>query len=589
MNTTLRSITEDIFSAAFTDLEYDTRFAQVVKSNRPDLCQFQCNGALAMAKKLGDNPRNIAQKIVEHLKDRPLFSSLDIAGPGFINITLTDEYIRDVIEQRRGVSGFSFPDQTSQTVVIDFGGPNVAKPMHVGHLRSAIIGDCLQRLFREMNYTVISDNHMGDWGTQMGMLITELKKEAPDLPYFDLDFSGEYPSDPPVTIQQLEEMYPRASAACKEDELRMAEALRATDELQGGHPGYVALWKHFVTLSVHTLKRDFERLGVSFDFWLGESFYMDRMKQVVARLKKEGFAHTSDGALVMDVSRKDDKKEFPPVMLEKSEGGFLYATSDIATIEYRQEAFGPARISYVVDKRQGLHFEQVFRAVQKSRIISEDVVLEHVGFGTVNGPDGKPFKTRSGGVMKLHDLIEKVVAKACDRMDESGIAMDFSADQRGDIADKVGLAALKFADLSNHRLSDYIFDIDKFSRFEGKTGPYILYTAVRIKSILRKVEQAGFSAGKLQPFVHGSERDLLLELAKYSDVLYKTAEDSAPNYLCDYIYDISQVFNRFYRDCHILREENALVRGSWIATAQFTLRTMEHILSVLGIGIPERM
>ncbi|MGM0444714.1 MAG: arginine--tRNA ligase [Fibrobacterota bacterium] len=588
--TTIRKMVEEKVARAFTEAGIDTEFARVVGSNRPDLCQFQCNGALAVAKRLRRNPREIAQEVLDNLGEDPFFSGLSLAGPGFINISVTDEGLCSFCNETAEKGGLTYGSGAEcGTVVVDFGGPNVAKPMHVGHLRSAIIGDSLQRLFRELGYTVISDNHLGDWGTQMGMLISELRRRRPELPYFNADHPGDYPAEPPITITELETMYPEASKKCKADETLMEEAIATTDELQRGNPGYTALWRHFVSLSVKTLKNDFARLGVSFDYWLGESFYMERMADVVADLRRKGLAEKSQGATVMDVSRKDDSKEIPPVMLEKSGGGFLYATSDIATIDYRVQEFGADRICYVVDKRQALHFEQVFRAVGDAGIVPQNMCLEHVGFGTVNGTDGKPYKTREGGVMKLADLISRVIEKARERMEESGIAADLSSQERESIAETVGLAALKYADLSNHRLSDYVFDIDKFSRFEGKTGPYILYSAVRIKSILRKAAAQGFRAGMLQLPRHDSERELMLELSRGQDVVEKASRDCAPNYLCDYVYDISQIFNRFYRDCHIMKENDPAVRDGWLRLCGLTLAVMEKQLAVLGIAVPERM
>jgi len=427
----LQSIISKKFSAAFEQAGFDPKFGSVVESQRPDLCQFQCNGALAAAKSMKLNPVESAQKIIAILSNDPDLKSITTAGPGFINITVSDECIarhaNEIFsDERAGCDKASVPENT----VIDFGGPNVAKPMHVGHLRSAIIGDSIQRLYKFLGHSVTSDNHIGDWGTQMGMLIRELRIREPQLPYFDESFSGEYPKDPPLSISDLEEMYPTASKFCKSDETAMAEAVRATDELQSGRRGFVALWKHFVNLSVATLKNDFSKLGVEFDTWLGESFYTDRMNSLVARLTKEGHAVESNGATVINVMLESDKKEVPPVMLVKSGGGFLYATSDIATIEYRMEKFLADRILYVVDKRQSLHFEQVFRAVRKIGIVKENTILEHVGFGTVNGSDGKPFKTREGGVMKLGDLITLVTDKAIERMKEAEIAQDLDESEK---------------------------------------------------------------------------------------------------------------------------------------------------------------
>ncbi len=587
---TLRSKIEEVVVDVFESIGIDGKFGVIVKSARPDLCQFQCNGALAASKQAKRNPREIATEIIEKLSDNPMFEKLEIAGPGFVNFTLTDEtlvaHAAEVsVEESLGCD----TSEKNSSVIIDFGGPNVAKPMHVGHLRSAIIGDSLQRLFTHLGYSVVSDNHLGDWGTQMGMLISELRRREPSLPYFDDSFAGEYPTEAPIQISDLEKMYPEASKACKADEALMAEAITCTNELQQGKAGFVALWKHFVNLSVLTLKNDFDKLDVEFDHWLGESFYQDRMGTVVDRLKDGGYAELSDGATIMQVQEETDKKEFPPVMLVKSGGGFLYATSDIATIDYRIKEFDAKRICYVVDKRQALHFEQVFRAVKKSGIAEESLLLEHVGFGTVNGKDGKPYKTRDGGVMKLGDLIALVIEKAGERIEAVGVATDETPEKRAEIAKTVGVAALKFADLQNPRISDYIFDIDKFSSFEGKTGPYLLYSGVRIKSILRKAADAGVTAGKISVLTTDAERKLILELARFEDVLLGAATDTAPNYLCDYVYEVSKAFNRFFKECHILREENEETRGSWLALVEYTLKTMETVMGLLGISIPEKM
>jgi arginyl-tRNA synthetase len=578
----IREFVEVLVEKAFQEAEIDKKFAKVVKSQRPDLCQFQCNGALAAAKVLGKNPREIGQKIVDILLINTDFAKVEIAGAGFINISLKDETIAKTILQEN-CNDYNL----SQTIVLDFGGPNVAKPMHVGHLRSAIIGDCLQRLFKYSGCKVIADNHLGDWGTQMGMLICKTKEKYPDLPYFDDNFSGEYPKNPPFDISQLELLYPLASKECKENPQKLEAAAKATDELQQGKKGFVALWKHFVNLSVETLKHDFSKLDVEFDYWLGESFYADKMKEIVEYLKKENFAKESQGALVLNVAESTDTKEIPPVLLVKSGGGFLYATSDIATIDYRVKEFSPNRICYVVDKRQSLHFEQVFRAVKKTKIAPQELLLQHVGFGTVNGTDGKPYKTREGGVMKLSDLIDSVINKAKERIEEAGLAADESESEKKKIAETVGISALKFADLSNYRLSDYIFDLDKFCAFEGKTGPYLLYTAVRIKSIIRKANAAGISTGDIK--ITDNDRDLLLEIGRMNEVLESATVDCSPNFLCDYIYGLSQEFNRFYKSSPILHEENFDLQSSRLKIAEITLETIEIILGILGISIPEKM
>ncbi|MDR0303172.1 MAG: arginine--tRNA ligase [Chitinispirillales bacterium] len=578
----IREFVEISIEKAFEEAEIDKKFAKAVKSQRPDLCQFQCNGALAAAKILGENPRNIGQKIIGVLSKNTDFAKVEIAGAGFINITLKDDIIAKIISQRN-YNNHNSP----QTIILDFGGPNVAKPMHVGHLRSAIIGDCLRRLFKYLGCKVIADNHLGDWGTQMGMLICKTKEKYPSLPYFDEDFFGEYPKNPPFDISQLELLYPQASKECKENPQKLEAAVKATDELQRGKKGFVALWKHFVDLSVETLKRDFSKLGVEFDYWLGESFYADKMKEIVEYLKKENFVKESQGALVLDVAESTDTKEIPPVLLVKSGGGFLYATSDIATIDYRVKEFSPNRICYIVDKRQSLHFEQVFRAVKKTKIAPPELFLQHVGFGTVNGTDGKPYKTREGGVMKLSDLIDLVVNKAKERLEEAGLAVDESENEKIKIAETVGISALKFADLSNYRLSDYIFDLDKFCAFEGKTGPYLLYTAVRIKSIIRKAKEANITSGAI--LIGDNDRDLLLEIGRMNEALELAAADCSPNFLCDYVYGLSQEFNRFYKNSPILHEKNIGLQSSRLKIAEITLETIEIVLEILGINIPEKM
>ncbi|MFW6221438.1 MAG: arginine--tRNA ligase [Fibrobacterota bacterium] len=585
----LSTILTDIFSSAFEQLGLEKRFGQVIESGRPDLGQFQCNGALACAKQTKQNPRKLAENIIEIVRSQEILENLTIAGPGFINITLSDSFLAHHIGQMHNDERLGCPKTESpKKVIIDFGGPNVAKPMHVGHLRSSIIGDCLQRLIRFLGHEVTSDNHMGDWGTQMGMLICELKRQKPQLPYFQEQFSGEYPAESPVTIQDLETMYPQASQRCKTNPEDMAEAVAATSELQRGRKGYVALWKHFVALSVAELQRDFSSLGISFDHWLGESHYKERMEELVNELRRSPYTEISEGALIIPVARKDDKKEIPPLLIEKSGGGFLYGTSDLATIQERVERFGAEEILYVVDKRQGLHFEQVFRAARKTGIAPESVTLKHLGFGTVNGPDGKPFKTREGGVMKLSELIVQVTQKARLRMEEAGVAQGFSEQEKALIAGNVGLAALKFADLSNHRESNYIFDLDKFTQFEGKTGPYLLYSAVRIKSILRNAAKKGISGGPiLSPA--DPERKLMLVMGQMPDIFQSTRESYLPNYLCDFAYSLSQEFNRFYRECHILNESDKARQASWVSLIEVVLRQMELTLSILGIDVPERM
>lgn len=484
----LTKILSDLAAQAFAAEGLDPAHGHVTTSDRPDLAQFQCNGALAAAKAAKANPRAVAEKIVARLKADPRLGRIEIAGPGFINISLTDTALATHLETLRADARCGVPEtMTPRTVVIDYGGPNIAKTMHVGHLRSLIIGDALKRLFRFVGDRVIGDVHFGDWGLQMGQLITELKREKPDLPYFDASQTGPYPATSPVTMDDLEVLYPRASAACKADPARLEEARKATAELQAGRPGYRALWEHFRAVSFEGVRREFAGLGVEFDWWKGESDVDHIVSPMVADLKARGFAEESEGALVVRIGEPTDKKELPPLIVQKSDGAALYETTDLATIVDRVRTVDPDLMLYVVGQPQHDHFEKVFRGARKTGLAGK-AELEHVGFGTVNGPDGKPFRTRAGGVVKLYDLIDQARQEALARLNEAGLATEYPETERQEIARQVGLAAIKFADLSNHRLTNYIFDLARFTRFEGETGPYLQYAAVRIKSLLRKAD-----------------------------------------------------------------------------------------------------
>lgn len=560
-------------------------FGRIQIADRPDLAQFQCNGALAAAKAAKSNPRAIAEKIAARLKANPIFSKIEVAGPGFLNLDLADEAL-----DARAASldpGKGADTGAGKTVVIDFGGPNVAKPMHVGHLRSSIIGDCLQRLYRANGWKVVSDVHLGDWGLQMGQLISEVEIEGTAPIYFDVNFVGPYPDEPPVTMDELETLYPRASAACKADPARLEAARRATVDLQAGRPGYRALWRHFVKVSEHGLQREFGSLGVTFDLWNGESSVDALIAPMIDDLKHWGIAEISEGALVVPVAKDDDKKPLPPLILVKSEGGVLYGTTDLATIIERVREQDPDLILYVVDHRQHGHFEQVFRAAAKADL-SGKAQLEHVGYGTMNGADGKPFKTRAGGVMKLHDLIAMATAEAQKRLAEQNIGTDFSADERAEIARKVGIATIKFADLSHMRTTDYIFDLERFSTFEGKTGPYLQYAAVRIQSMLRRAREQGFAVGT--PAIHSAEeRRLILQLLSLQDVLAAAEDKRAPNMLCEFAFELAQNFSRFYSEHHVLSESDAGLRAARLGLCALVLAVLTRILTLLGIEIPERM
>ncbi len=573
---------------AFGALDLPRDLGLVSRSDRPDLGQFQCNGAMAAARIAKTNPRKIADQIVAALSENGCFSDVSIAGPGFINLSVTDEFLGRFLtslaaDDRLGV------EAAPQKVLFDYGGPNIAKPMHVGHLRSTIIGDSLTRLFRFVGAETLSDVHMGDWGKPMGMLISALEAEQPDLPYFDASRSGSYPEESPVTLEDLERLYPVAAAACKADPVRDEAARLATVDLQSGRPGYRALWGHFLAVSRRAMEREFGALGVAFDLWKGESDVHDLIPGMIASLKKAGLARKDQGALIIDVAEPDDSHEIPPLILEKSDGGATYATTDLATILDRVETGAPDAIFYVVDQRQHMHFEQVFRAAKKGGL-SGRAALEHIGFGTMNGADGKPFKTRAGGVMKLHDLIAMVREKASERLSQAGLATDFSQEERALIANQVGIGALKFADLNTHRLSDYIFDLDRFMRFEGKTGPYLQYAAVRIKSILRKaVEEDADIPDAALSITSDVERALGLALSAFPEAMEAALERRAPNLICDHVYALAQAYSRFYAEHHILSEKDEALRGSRLGLCRAALTQLVAALGLLGIDVPKRM
>ena len=560
---------------------------QVQVSDRPDLAPFQCNGALAAAKAAKTNPRAIAEKIAARLKAEPLFAKVEIAGPGFLNLEVAETVLAAKLGELARDARLGAPETgAGRTVVIDFGGPNIAKPMHVGHLRSSIIGDCLQRLFRANGWTVVSDVHLGDWGLQMGQLISEIELEGIAPVYFDANFTGPYPDASPVTMDELETLYPRASAACKADPARLEAARRATVELQAGRPGYRALWRHFVKVSEQGLAREFGSLGVKFDLWNGESSVDALIPPMIDDLKARGLAQESEGALVVEVAREDDRKPMPPLILVKSEGGVLYGTTDLATIIARVRQQDPALILYVVDHRQHGHFEQVFRASHLAGFAGK-AELEHVGYGTMNGPDGKPFKTRAGGVMKLHDLIAMATAEAEKRLAEQGIGEEYSAAERAEIARQVGIATIKFADLSHQRTTDYIFDLEKFSTFEGKTGPYLQYAAVRIQSILRKAGEVASNGTATLP--SPEERALALQLLALADAMAAAEDKRAPNILCDYAFELAQRFSRFYAAHHILSESDPDLKVTRLRLCGLVLAVLTKVLNLLGIEVPERM
>ncbi len=578
-----------IVGEAFAAEGFERSYGLARRSDRPDLAQFQCNGALAAAKAGGRNPREAAEALAQRLAANPAFADVSVAGPGFINLTLTDEFLSEranqlAVAESTGV----WRRDNAERIVIDYGGPNIAKPLHVGHLRSAIIGEALKRILKRAGDFVISDIHMGDWGLPIGQLITELAQERPDLSYFDETFTGPYPDQSPVSLADLERLYPKAAASAKADPARAEAARLATAQLQEGRPGYRALWGHFVSVSREAIEREYADLGVSFDWWKGEADADPLIPELAAALRKAGVVERSDGAEIIRVARADDKKEIPPLILFKSDGSVLYGTTDLATILDRKREAQPDRILYVVDQRQATHFEQVFRAAEIAGIFPADR-LEHLGFGTMNGKDGKPFKTREGGVPKLRDLIDMVDARARERLKEGGFAEGFDDAEVSEIARKVGVAALKFADLSNPRTSDYVFDIDRFIDFEGRTGPYLQYAVVRVRSVMRKAEAAGAGKPGAIRISAAEERDLTLALLGFGDALRLAYEKRMPHFLCDHAFGLAQAFSKFYAACRIADEPDQALRASRLGLASVAAKQLEVALELLGISVPQRM
>lgn len=576
-------------SAAFEQAGYDKKYAKVTVSNRPDLCQYQCNGALAAAKEYHKAPIQMAGEVVSLLEQSSSFREITAQAPGFINITVSDTFLADYINEMasREKYGVNEPEK-KETVVIDYGGANVAKPLHVGHLRSAVIGESIKRTARYLGHEVIGDVHLGDWGLQIGLIITELKHRQPELVYFDENFEGEYPEEPPFTMADLEEIYPYASGYSKEHEEYKAEAQEATAQLQAGRKGYLALWQHIINVSVADLRKIYTRLNVEFDLWKKESDAQPYIPDMVQGMKDGGYAHVDQGALVVDVKEETDTKEIPPCMILKSNGATLYNTTDLATIVERRKLFDPTKIIYVVDKRQGLYFEQVFRCARKTKIIGDDVDLIFVGFGTMNGKDGKPFKTRDGGVLRLENLLSDVTAQVQEKMAER----EMDEETMKDAAAKVGLAAVKYGDLSNQASKDYVFDVERFTSFEGNTGPYILYTIVRIKSLSGKVAENQIVIDEKTPILPAhskSETDVMLALSKWAETVMAAYEEQAPHKICQFIYELSDAFNKFYHENKIVTNEDSKVRESYIKLSRLVGNVLETAIDLLGLEAPERM
>lgn len=576
-------------SAAFEKAGYDPAYGKVSVSNRPDLCEFQCNGAMAGAKAYKKAPFMIADDVVAALGSDTMFSKAEVVKPGFINLNVKGEILADYLKDMAADEKLSVSQaETPKTIIIDYGGPNVAKPLHVGHLRSAIIGESIKRIGRYVGHKMIGDVHLGDWGLQMGLIITELKHRKPELVYFDDAFEGEYPKEAPFTISELEEIYPCASAKSKEDEEYRNEALEATHLLQMGKRGYMALWHHIMSVSVADLKKNYNNLNVTFDLWKSEADAQPYIPDMVEYMKEKGYAYEDQGALVVDVKEENDTKEIPPCMILKSDGASLYTTTDLATIVERMKLFQPDEILYVVDKRQELHFIQVFRCARKTGLVKEDTVLSFLGFGTMNGKDGKPFKTREGGVMRLENLIADINEEMYRKIVDNRSVRDKDAQ---DTAKIVALSAIKYGDLSNQATKDYIFDVDRFTSFEGNTGPYILYTIVRIKSILNRYVSEGGSLenGSILAPVNGTQKNLMLELTRFGATVESAFEEKAPHKICAYIYEVSNAFNSFYHETKILSEENTEQKESFIQLLSLTQRVLETSIDLLGFSAPERM
>ena len=595
MKKILDLITDEV-TKAFTECGYDAKYAKVTLSNRPDLCEYQCNGAMAAAKEYKKAPFMIADEVVEKLAANPIFAMAESVKPGFLNLKIDEAYLADYVAKMQEDDGRFGCEKTEapKTIMIDYGGPNVAKPLHVGHLRSAIIGESVKRIGKFMGHNVIGDVHLGDWGLQMGLIITELKLRRPELVYFDDAYTGEYPEEAPFTISELEEIYPTASKKSKEDEAYKEAAMQATFELQHGKRGYQALLKHILNVSVTDLKRNYANLNVSFELWKGESDAQPYIPDMVQKMKDDGFAYISDGALVVDVKEDTDTKEIPPCMILKSDGASLYNTTDLATMVWRMKDYNPDELIYVVDKRQELYFTQVFRCARKTGIVKPETELKFLGFGTMNGKDGRPFKTRDGGVMRLEHLISGINEEMLAKIQENQKTKEnlgISTEEAENTAKMVALAAIKYGDLSNQASKDYIFDIERFTSFEGNTGPYILYTIVRIKSILNKYHGLGKDeSGAVIEAAHSkSEKDLMLELSKFNAVMESAFEETAPHKICSYIYDLANAFNSFYHGTKIMSEENEAVQKSYIRLLELTKSVLETCIDVLGFSAPERM
>lgn len=589
MKTIVDLLTEEV-TAAFQKAGYNEKYGVVKISNRPDLCQYQCNGALAAAKEYKKAPLMIAEEAAALLADSSTWKEVKAIQPGFINLTVSEVFLAEYLNKMKETDRFGCDTpEEPMTIIVDYGGANIAKPLHVGHLRAAIIGESVKRIGKFAGHRVIGDVHLGDWGLQMGLIITELKERKPELPYFDDNYTGEYPKEPPFTLNELEEIYPLASGRSKEDKAYYEEAKKNTGLLQKGHRGYRAIWEHIRDVSVTDLRKNYDSLNVHFDLWNGESNVDSLIPDMVQKMKNDGYAYISEGALVVDVKEESDTKEVPPCMILKSDGSSIYNTTDLATIVDRMERYHPGAIKYVVDKRQGLYFEQVFRCARKTKLVKEDTELTFLGFGTMNGKDGKPFKTREGGVLRLEYFIKDVTDAVYTKITEN---RSISEEEAKSTAKKVGIAAIIYGDLSNQASKDYVFDVDRFTSFEGNTGPYILYTIVRIKSILNKYKELAGNVDRaraIAPAFSESENALMLQLVKFNEMMETAFLENAPHKVCQFAYELANVFNRFYHENKIIAEEDKEKQASWITLIDYTLAMLNQCIELLAIEAPERM
>ncbi len=594
MKTLIDLITEQVTNA-FTGQGYDAKYGKVTLSNRPDLCEYQCNGAMAAAKEYKCAPFMISDKIAQALAENELFESVESVKPGFINMKVSPAYLAKYVSDMKADEGRFGCDKAAhpKTIIVDYAGANVAKPLHVGHLRSAVIGESIKRIGKFMGHHMIGDVHLGDWGLQMGLIIVELKERKPDLVYYDESYTGEYPKEAPFTISELEDIYPTASKKSKEDEAFREAAMEATSQLQAGRRGYRALLAHILDVSVTDLKKNYDNLNVSFELWKGESDAQPYIPDMVQMMKDKGFAYMSEGALVVDVKEDTDTKEIPPCIILKSDGASLYSTTDLATIVMRVQDYNPDAIIYLTDQRQSMHFVQVFRCARKTGLVGPDVELTHIGFGTMNGKDGKPFKTRDGGVMRLEYLLDEINEEMLKKITENQKEkenLDISEEEAKQTAKTVALAAVKYGDLSNQASKDYCFDIERFTSFEGNTGPYILYTIVRIKSILKKyTAKNSLPDAPILGAHSASEKNLMLVLSRFNAMMENAYEEKAPHKICAYIYELANAFNGFYHETKILSEEDFKVQASYIGLLVLTKNILETCIDVLGFSAPDRM